>query len=116
MTKADMEVICRVALHSAWARLEMLYGNIGDVPEIRMNTHTWRTAGRAWLENNTVEVSAKLFPHHQEEFMMVTIPHEAIHHVAWRLAGDGGHGKAWKQMMRDFGLEPTPYHNMEMPK
>jgi predicted SprT family Zn-dependent metalloprotease len=117
MDRKQIYSVARIALVSAWSRFEYIYGpTIGDVPELLVNTRTWRTAGRAWLAENKIDISAKLFVHHANEFQRVTIPHEAAHFVAWRLFGDGGHGKAWKRVMVDYGLEPNPYHNMEIPK
>lgn len=118
MSRDDMLVICRVALHSAWARLEMIYGNIGEPPALEMNGRIWRTAGRAWVEAeyNKIDLSAKLFPHHQLAFVREIIPHEAAHIVAYRLFGDAGHGSAWKSVMRKYGLEPKIYHSLEVPE
>lgn len=116
MSKELLQVTAEKALHHAWVRFESQHDKIGRKPSIILNTRTWRTAGRAWLEQGIIELSYKLFIHHRDEFIRVIIPHEAAHHVAFRVYEDAGHGPAWKQVMVDYGLPAKLYHSMELPK
>jgi SprT protein len=116
MNRNMMLAVAETAIIPVWERFESLYGKIGKRPVITLNGRIYRIAGRAWLEYGTIELSVKLFPHHRKEFLDVIIPHEAAHHVAFRLYEDVGHGPAWKQVMEAYGLPAKLHHSMELPE
>ena len=98
----------------AWARFRALFPDCGECPVIVINARLRTTAGRAWLAESKIDLSLKLLERFPAEFAWVIIPHELAHHVAYRLHGDAGHGKHWKNAMRAFGLEPDIYHSLEL--
>lgn len=97
-----------------WRKAQAFYGiRIGAMPKVVMNSRLTSTGGRAWLEDYYIDLSCYLMERNPETFRTVTIPHELCHLIAFRLYGDKGHGKPWKKVMVEMGLEPNPYHNME---
>jgi hypothetical protein len=48
----------------------------------------------------------------------IILPHEIAHQVDYNLFGTSeektGHGIMWQSIMLDYGLEPTPYHMMDI--
>lgn len=43
-----------------------------------------------------------------------TVVHELAHVAAWLVAGDRGHGAAWKETMHALGFEPRRTHAMDV--
>ena len=113
MDKTTAQRFIESALDAAWTRLHSMYGDaIRTKPRIELNSRLRTTAGRAWLEHNKIDISYKLLIEFPEEFRDNTIPHEAIHFVAYRVFGEQNHGKPWKYIMAQYGLPTTPYHDM----
>lgn len=97
-----------------WEKAQNFYGiRINSMPKTKMNSRLTSTAGRAFIEENYTDYSCYLLLRNTDEFKNNTIPHELCHHIAFRLYGDRGHGKAWKKVMVEMGLKPDTYHNME---
>jgi SprT protein len=92
-----------------------IYGRTFDF-HVVMNGRLTTTAGRAFLESGKLEFSPSLYAANQEDFIADTVVHEFAHLVAYQLAGDKGHGQAWKQVMIAFGVNPTRCHSYEVPK
>lgn len=96
-----------------WQRMVTKFGaKIGKMPTIKMNARLTSTAGRAWLEDNYIDLSCYLMERYPAEFRDDTIPHELCHHIAYRLYSDKGHGPAWKNTMRVMGLKDERLHKM----
>ena len=113
MDKTTAQRFIQNALDHAWARLHTMYGSkVGKQPSIELNTRLRVTAGRAWLDKNKIDISYKLLCDFPEHFRDDTIPHEAIHFVAYRVFGEQNHGKPWKYVMAQYGLPTTPYHDL----
>ena len=108
-----MRLRCAASLAKAWQRFGNIYGarRIGPMPEIKMSGRLKRTAGQAWLDRGLIEISVLLFSEFEKEFHSNTIPHECAHFVAFRVFGEENHGKPWKQVMVDYGIEPHIYHD-----
>jgi predicted SprT family Zn-dependent metalloprotease len=87
--------------------------DIGEMPEIRMNSRLTSTAGRAFLQDNYVDLSCYLLQNNPEYFRIDTIPHELCHHIAFRIYGDRGHGKGWKYVMKSMGLSGDRCHTRQ---
>ena len=92
-------------------------------PEILLNNRLYRTAGRAWQEDGIVELGTKFLLHSNKYrvIMLHTIlPHELAHIADYMLWGESekncGHGKNWQMLMLQLGLEPDPYHTMDLKK
>lgn len=117
MAKYDMVKMQKraaVIAEDFWIAAKSIFDvDTGQLPIVIMNARLTATAGRAWLEENKIDLSCYLMDKYPEEFDKVTIPHELCHHIAFRLYGDKGHGRAWKFVMAKMGLDPAIYHNME---
>lgn len=86
---------------------------IGKMPEIKMNKRLTSTGGRAFFEQGYIDLSCYLMERNPEYYEHNTIPHELCHIIAWRLYGDTGHGKGWKYVMQEMGVNGTRCHTMQ---
>ena len=77
----------------------------------------WRnyrtTAGTATFETNVISLSRLLIT--DEHRLRVTLLHEYAHLVAFERHGHRakGHGPAWRNAMRELGLEPNVHHTFD---
>lgn len=92
-----------------------------SAPTIRLCARLWRTAGLCYQEENSITLAYKFFLHsdeYRQQMLQVILPHEIAHQVDFNLYGISeektGHGRNWQQIMLDYGLEPSPYHTMEI--
>ena len=92
-----------------------------DVPKVKLNPYFWRCAGICLQEQNVIELGYKFFKAKTEyrNYMIdVILPHELIHQADFNLFGESekncGHGEKWCEIMVNYGLEPNPYHTMEI--
>lgn len=74
-----------------------------------------KTAGKAFLERNHVQLNAVLLTENAEEFIEQTVGHEVAHLATHARYGHKAqaHGAEWKQMMRLIGLEPHRCHSFD---
>ncbi len=84
------------------------------------------TAGKAFHGENRIDINPQLFVENVEDFLTRTVPHEVAHLVAesinrarfggahWRGYKKVGHGPLWKQIMVEFGCEPSRCHNYDV--
>lgn len=70
-------------------------------------------AGTAYYNRHAVSFHEVLATENGEAFDQ-TIGHEIAHLVAYCIFGETGHGKNWKRVMRDFGLEVRRCHNYDV--
>lgn len=97
-----------------WIAARRLFGDkIGAMPAIKINARLTSTAGRAFLEQGYCDFSAYLLNNNLDYFAADTIPHELCHHIAWRLYGEDGHGKAWKQVCLQVYGKNNRCHTMQ---
>lgn len=97
------------------ARLDLLFGSISvkeGRPTLVFNNRLRTTAGRAFLETNTVELNPSL----DFEFLMAdTLPHEYGHLVAFSFFGERGHGPEWRRACKNLGMtEVTRCHSQDV--
>ena len=106
-----------------WDNLCELYPRLTSYnpPIIKVNGRLYRTAGRAFQEENTIELGFKFFTYslkYRDIMTDIILPHEIIHQADYNLFGLSeakcGHGKKWQEIMINYGLEPNPFHNMEI--
>lgn len=90
-------------------------------PTIKLNARLWRTAGMCYQEKNYIDLGYKFFlanPDYYNKMITVILPHEIIHQADYNLFGESekkcGHGKKWQNLMLQYGLEPNPFHDMEI--
>ena len=95
-----------------WNRFVAKHPNLGEIPRVKLNGRLKTTAGRAFLEDHYIELSPELMWEHTEQFCRDTIPHELAHLAAYRLTGDEGHGRGWKDIVREFNIPTSRLHNM----
>lgn len=106
------------ALGRVWVNAARIYGRtkIGERPIIVLNNRLKTTCGRAFLEENKIDLSTTLFSKYTPAFVRDIIPHEAAHHIAYRIFQDAGHGRDWKGVMRNLGLEPRLWYPFDKPE
>lgn len=104
-----------------WNKLTRIHSELArfDVPTIKLNGRLYRTAGRCYQETGIVELGTKFFfrePEYMVTMLDVILPHEIIHRADFVLYGQSemkcGHGRNWRRLMVQYGLEPNPYHTM----
>ena len=123
MNKKDLLTILQNQTNKIWDSLCEMYPPLTafNPPIIELNGRLYKTAGRCHQEDNVIQLGTKFLTHSIEYRDIMTdiiLPHEIIHQVDYNLFGDSeakcGHGKNWKMIMINYGLEPNPYHNMEI--
>lgn len=81
-------------------------------------TAEWRRVGIHGMSDITLNFNMQLAVDNTENFLKQTVPHEVAHIVAEFLFGSNvkkvNHGKAWKHVMRVFGLEPNRCHQYDV--
>ena len=89
-----------------------------DPPIVKINNRIYRTAGRCFIEHNSIDLSAKLLAKHNTEMLTVILPHEIAHQADYNLNGmpknNRWHGNNWAIIMHALDLPANPYHNMEL--
>ena len=122
----DKKIITRLIQREAstiWDSLCEIYPNLinFDCPEVSLNGRLWRVAGLNDQQNNKIELGFKFFNHSKKyanNMIDVILPHEIIHQADFNLYGESekicGHGKKWREIMVNYGLEPEPFHTMDI--
>lgn len=97
-----------------WAKIVAVFPELGTHtrPPIKLNNRLKTTAGRAFFEENYIDLSTELFWEHTENFTQDTIPHELAHIAAYKVFGDEGHGMGWKMTLQRVGIKTTRLHHM----
>ena len=122
MDKKTLQQILNNQAMIVWDSLCEMYPDLTkfDCPQIALNGRLWRTAGRCHQETNFIELGTKFFytKKNCDTMVNVILPHEIIHQADYNLFGDSekicGHGKKWREIMVQYGLDPEPHHNMEI--
>ena len=123
MKRKDLLSIIQNQANLIWDNLCEMYPRLTryNPPIIKLNGRLYRTAGRCMQEDNIIELGTKFFEHsieYRDIMTEVILPHEIIHQVDYNLFGLSeakcGHGHNWKLIMSKYGLEPDPYHSMEI--
>jgi predicted SprT family Zn-dependent metalloprotease len=108
---------------SVWQELCLMYPKLvrAKPPTVKLNGRFWRTAGRCFQETGIIELGSKFLLHsaqHRATMYSVILPHEIIHYADFVLFGESekkcGHGVNWQKIMVQYGLEPNPYHSMDV--
>ena len=123
MKKKDLLAILQNQTNIIWDNLCEMYPRLTkyNPPVIELNGRLYRTAGRCHQEDNIIQLGTKFFQHsieYRDIMTEVILPHEIIHQADYNLFGESeakcGHGKKWQEIMINYGLEPNPFHNMEI--
>jgi predicted SprT family Zn-dependent metalloprotease len=78
-----------------------------DIPDVRvkLNKRLRTTAGRSMPLKRLIDLNADFWREHPNRMRSRTIPHEVAHHVDWYVYRKHGHGRTWKRIMRELGVE-----------
>jgi predicted SprT family Zn-dependent metalloprotease len=123
MKKKDLLIILQNHTNVIWDSLCEMYLPLSkfNPPVIELNGRLYRTAGRCHQEDNVIELGTKFFEYsieYRDIMTEIILPHEIIHQVDYNLFGLSeakcGHGKKWQEIMINYGLEPNPFHKMEI--
>jgi predicted SprT family Zn-dependent metalloprotease len=123
MKKTELLTILQNQTNLIWDNLCELYSPLTQFnpPIIELNGRLYRTAGRCHQEDNVIQLGTKFLTHSIEYRDIMTdiiLPHEIIHQADYNLFGLSeakcGHGIKWQEIMINYGLEPNPYHSMEI--
>lgn len=95
-----------------WNALTTRHGIIKPIPKVILNTRLKTTGGWAYHEKNEIELSAGLLWEFPDEYKKTIIPHELIHLIDYILYKNSGHGPTWKDLMRQYGLDPARCHDL----
>ena len=120
MNRTELQQNLEAELMLIWDAFCEIYPQLVkfDPPVIVLNGRFTRTAGCCEVEKNRIEIGTKFFPKFENEMISVILPHEVAHQVDFNLYGlpknNRWHGKTWQKIMVNYGLEPNPYHTLEI--
>jgi predicted SprT family Zn-dependent metalloprotease len=123
MKKKDLLTILQNQTNIIWDNLCEMYSPLTSFnpPIIELNGRLYRTAGRCHQEDNVIQLGTKFLTHsieYRDIMTEIILPHEIIHQADYNLFGLSeakcGHGKKWQEIMINYGLEPNPFHSMEI--
>ena len=87
-------------------------------PKIVLCNRLTKCAGKNYQEENRVHLGNKFFANNNFEMFTVILPHELAHQADYYLFGESekkcGHGRKWREIMVNYGLEAKIYHSMEL--
>lgn len=74
------------------------------------------TAGCAVLADNEIQLNSNYLNSEDWKRFLDIIPlHELAHLIAFKLYGDEGHGKCWKNVCIQLGIKPDRCHTLKTP-
>ena len=123
MKKKDLLIILQNHTNVIWDSLCEMYSPLTSFnpPIIELNGRLYKTAGRCHQEDNVIQLGTKFLTHsieYRDIMTEIILPHEIIHQADYNLFGLSeakcGHGKKWQEIMINYGLEPNPFHSMEI--
>lgn len=78
--------------------------------------HRREEAGRAWLNENVIELNGVLLTQHADVMLHETLAHELAHLIVHQLHRRArAHGREWQRVMRDWlGVEPERTHALDV--
>ncbi len=116
--KYDLPKLRYLAEHNArnwWRKGVKIFGaEIGEMPEVKMNSRLTSTAGRAFIHSDPqyIDLSCYLMVRYMDEFFEDTIPHELAHIIAFRMFECSGHGPEWKRVATELYGNCSRQHTM----
>ena len=123
MDRKQLTILLNNQTRIIWDNLCELYPRLTkyNPPIIKVNARLYRTAGRCHQEDNLVELGYLFFtysPDYAKNMTNIILPHEIIHQADYNLFGESeakcGHGRKWREIMINYGLEDNPYHSMKV--
>lgn len=102
-----------------WAGYQKIFPELkGNCPKIIMSNRLTKSAGYNRSEENTVTLGTKFFVKHKDNMLNVILPHELAHQIDYNIfgwyKGRKHHNKEWCGIMMTLGLDPDPFHTMEI--
>ena len=121
MNREEVKELLRKETERWWEHAIVLYGKrrIQGRPPTTSFELRGRVAGWAYDKGcrryqHHIRYNLDIAAANLEGFLARTVPHEVAHIVDYFMNGySSHHGKKWKQIMVDFGLEPTRCHSYE---
>ena len=107
----SLKLLCKKRVSELWA-VYRAKGATVALPTISFDLRG-KTAGRAYLTTNHIQLNAVLLIENSEEFLSTVIGHELAHLVAYALYRESGHGAKWAKCMEMIGLPAKRCHNMD---
>ncbi len=109
----------QIYTNTLWNRYKILFPELrGDCPKIILSNRLTKTAGYNLSEENTITLGNKFFKNNSENMLKVILPHELAHQIDYNLhswtKGRKHHNSKWCAIMMILGLDPNPYHHMEL--
>ena len=92
-----------------------------DCPVIRLNNRIYRTAGRCFVFENNIDMSAKLLEKYYDVMMDEILQHELCHQIDYNLnkavwSMRNAHSKRWVTIGNTLGISLKTYHTLEYTK
>lgn len=119
-TKETAKIQARA--QKAWEKFQELFPRLlrRKCPIIILNGRYTTSAGMCYQELHVIHLSLKYYLFNKREMLEDTLIHELAHSVDFCLNGLDtklqGHGPKWQNIMLEYGLKPTRYHEMTIPK
>ena len=99
-----------------WEFLRTLYPQIPENPPIVYLTYHMEDdshAGMCVWGDDYIDLHVKYCFQYFDEMLTVILPHELAHMADWYIKPPFRfHGRNWKDILQDMGLDPDPYHYM----
>lgn len=116
---------CRDRIEEAFVAAEKHYGRKFKRVKVTFSGRMTRCAGKAMYQRSDltgkyagteIRLSSKLLDLNGMAFIEETPAHEAAHIISMEMYNEGGHGAAWKEVMKVVGLEhQRRCHNFKTP-
>ncbi len=109
----------QIYANTLWNKYKILFPELtGDCPNIILSNRLTKTGGYNQSELNSITLGNKFFKNNMDTMLNVILPHEIAHQIDYNLhgwtKGRKHHNTNWCGIMMIIGLDPNPYHNMEL--
>jgi len=109
----------QIYANTLWKQYKILFHELkGDCPRIILSNRLTKTGGYNQSELNSITLGNKFFKNNMYTMLKVILPHEMAHQIDYNLhgwtKGRKHHNNNWCGIMMIIGLDPNPYHTMEL--
>ncbi len=109
----------QIYAETLWISYKKIFPELrGECPKIILSNRLTKTAGYNISEHNTITLGNKFFKRNMDSMLKITLPHELAHQIDYNLHGWSKnrkhHNSNWCAIMMIIGLDPDPYHYMEI--
>jgi len=120
MDSKQLEFYIRLESDKIWNKLCKEYSVLSayNPPKIELCNRIYVTAGACYQEQNRIKLARKFFVNNSGAMFKIILPHELAHQADYHIFGTSekrcGHGRRWKEIMLQLGLDANPYHDMTL--